>query len=252
MLKPLLLSALLMSAPVLAAQIAAYAPVEAPYQVLDSQHRPDGFAVTAVRLVLSEVGSNATIDLMPWMRIKATKLHLPNQLIFTVYRNRETEHSYKWVGAIVPFRIFVYRLKSRPDITMSDVQSLAKYKIGVVRGGGRFQYLSDKGLGKSLDVASSDESNIRKFFAGRIDILLEDPIMLRFAAGLYGIDPAKAEIIAELTDIAGEGHLAFTLGTPDSVVQSYAAALKKVQAGPAYADLLKQYGIIRVGQRGQR
>ena len=248
----MLLAGLLLSAPVLAAPIGAYAPVEAPYQVLDRQHRPDGFAVAAVRLVLSEVGSDATIDLMPWMRIRATKLHLPNQLIFTVYRNRETEHSYKWVGAIVPFRIFVYRLKSRPDIVVSDVQSMAKYKIGVVRGGGRFQYLSDKGLAKSLDLASSDESNIRKFFAGRIDILLEDPVMLRFAAELYGIDPTKAEIISELTDIAGEGQLAFTLGTPDSVVQSYAAALKKVQAGPAYANLLKRYGIVRVGERAQR
>lgn len=241
-----------MSAPVLAAPIGAYAPVEAPYQLLDSRQRPDGFAVQVVRMVLREVGSEARIELMPWMRIRATKLPLPNQLIFTVYRNRDTENAYKWVGAIVPFRILVYRLKSRPDITMTDVRSLAKYKIGVVRGGGRFQYLSDKGMGKSLDLASSDESNIRKFFAGRVDILLEDPVMLRYAAKLYGIDPAKAEIISELTSIAGEGQLAFTLGTPDALVQSYTAALKKVQGGQDYADLLKQYGIARVGQAIER
>lgn len=250
--KSMLLAGLLLTAPSLAAPIGAYAPVEAPYQMLDSQQRPDGFAVAVVRLVLREVGSDATIELLPWMRIRAIKLQLPNQLIFTVYRNLYTEHSYKWVGSIVPFRIFVYRLKSRPDISMSDVHGLAKYKIGVVRGGGRFQYLSDKGMGKSLDLASNDESNIRKFFAGHVDILPEDPIMLRYAAKRYGIDPARAEIIFELTDIAGEGQLAFTLGTPDALVKSYTAALKKVQAGQAYADLLKQYGIARVGQRIQR
>lgn len=248
--KSLLLAGLFLSAPLWAAPVGVYAPVEAPYQVLDSQQRPDGFAVAVVRLVLGELGSDARIELMPWLRIRTTKLQLPNQLIFTVYRNRDTEHSYKWVGAIVPFRIFVYRLRSRQDIRMSDVYSLAKYHIGVVRGGGRFQYLSDKGLGKSLDLASSDESNIRKFFAGRTDILLEDPVMLHYAAGLYGIDADKAEIISELTDLAGEGQLAFTLGTPDSLVERYAAALIKVQAGQAYADLLKRYGIARVHHRG--
>lgn len=252
MLRSLSFAGLFLSAPLWAAPVGVYAPVEAPYQVLDSQQRPDGFSVAVVRLVLSEVGSDARIELMPWMRIRSTKLQLPNQLIFTVYRNRDTEHSYKWVGAIAPFRIFVYRLKTRPDISISDVYSMAKYHIGVVRGGGRFQYLSDKGMGKSLDLAASDESNIRKFFAGRVDILLEDPVMLHYAAGLYGIDADKAEIISELTDLAGEGHLAFTLGTPDSMVQSYAAALVKVQAGQAYADLLKRYGIARVAQRGQR
>jgi len=250
--KSILLVGLLLSAPLSAVPIGAFAPVEAPYQMLDSQQRPDGFAVGVVRLMLNEVASDAKITLMPWMRIKATKLQLPNQLIFTVYRNPDTEHSYKWVGAIVPFRVFIYRLKSRPDIAISDVQSLAKYKIGVVRGGGRFNYLSDKGMGKSLDLAPSDESNLRKFFAGRVDILPEDPVMLRYAAKLYGIDSAKAEVISELTDIAGEGHLAFTLGTPDALVQTYAAALKKVQAERAYANLLKQYGIARVGPRTQR
>lgn len=248
----LFIAGILLSAPLLAAPLGVYAPIEAPYQLLDSQQRPDGFAVAVVRLVLREVGADAKIELMPWMRIKSTRLALPNQLIFTVYRNRDTEHSYKWVGAIVPFRIYVYRLKSRPDITVTDVSSLANYTVGVVRGGGRFQYLSGKGISKNLDIASSDESNIRKFFAGRIDILLEDPVMLRYATKLYGLDPNKAEIVSELTEIAGEGYLAFTLATPDPVVRSYVAALEKVQAGQAYADLLKQYGLARVGHRLQR
>ena len=248
--KSLLLAGLFLSAPLWAGPVGVYAPVEAPYQVLDSQQRPDGFAVAVVRLVLSELGSDAKIELMPWMRIRTTKLQLPNQLIFTVYRNRETEYSYKWVGAIVPFRVFVYRLRSRPVISAKDVYSLAKYNIGVVRGGVRFQYLMDKGMGKSLDLASSDESNIRKFFAGRVDILLEDPVMLHYAAGRYGFDVDKAEIISELTDLAGEGQLAFTLGTPDTLVQRYSAALTKVQAGQAYTDLLKRYNIGRVHHSG--
>lgn len=246
---PLFLAGLLLSAPLVAAPVGVYAPVEAPYQLLDSRQRPDGFAVAVVRLVLHEVGSDAPIELMPWMRIRATKLGLPNQLIFTVYRNRDTEHDYKWVGAIVPFRIYVYRLKSRPDIQVSDVASLAKYSVGVVRGGGRYKYLTDKGMSKNLDIAPSDESNMRKFFAGRIDILLEDPVMLRYGARLYGLDAGKAEIVSELTEIAGEGYLAFTPDTPDAVVQTYVAALEKVQASQAYADLLRQYGLVRVGQR---
>jgi polar amino acid transport system substrate-binding protein len=249
---PLFIASLLLCAPLMAAPVGVYAPVEAPYQLLDSQRRPDGFAVKVVRMVLQEVGSDAQIELMPSVRIQATRLSLPNQLIFTEYRNRDTEHQYKWVGAIVPFRIYVYRLKSRPDIQVSDVASLANYSVGVVRGGGRYRYLTHKGMSKNLDTAPSDESNIRKFFAGRIDILLEDPVMLRYAAKLYGFGPAKAEIVSELTDLAGEGYLAFSPGKPDALVQTYTAALEKVQASQAYADLLRQYGLVRAGERNPR
>ncbi|MES3023899.1 MAG: transporter substrate-binding domain-containing protein [Pseudomonadota bacterium] len=238
-----LFGALVLAPSLCAAHVSAYAPSEAPYQYLDAQNRPAGFAVDVVRLVLAEARSEGSIDILPWPRIQQMQMTQADHLIFTVYRNAETEAKYQWVGPIVPFKIFVYRLKSRPDVKADTLATLAKYKIGVVTDGSRYLYFRQKGLYPNLDPAANDELNIRKFFAGRIDVLPEDPTMLAHAAKRYGFDPRQAVKMFELAEMAGEGQLAFTLKTPPATVRKFAAALEKVKAGKAYRDLLTAYGL---------
>jgi polar amino acid transport system substrate-binding protein len=234
----------LLSGKLWATEIGVYAPEEAPYQYLDrSSGQAAGFAVEVVQLVLNEVGSKAPIKLQPWPRIEHYVLVQPNNLIFLAYRNQETEQAYRWVGALVPFKINVYRLKSRQDVQANSIRELSKYRIGVAAQGGRFRYLSEQGLTANLDIANNNESNIRKFFHGRFDLLPEDPTMLLYSTQRFGLDFSQVERLFELTELAGEGYLAFTLGTEDALVSQFARALEKVKSGPAYRDLLLKYGL---------
>jgi polar amino acid transport system substrate-binding protein len=234
----------LLSGKLWATEIGVYAPEEAPYQYLDrSSGQAAGFAVEVVQLVLNEVGSKAPIKLQPWPRIEHYVLVQPNNLIFLAYRNQETERDYRWVGALVPFKIYVYRLKSRQDVQASSIRELSKYRIGVAAQGGRFRYLSKQGLTANLVIANHNESNIRKFFHGRFDLLPEDPTMLLYSTQRFGLDFSQVERLFELTELAGEGYLAFTLGTEDAQVSQFARALEKVKSGPAYRDLLLKYGL---------
>jgi polar amino acid transport system substrate-binding protein len=234
----------LLSGKLWATEIGVYAPEEVPYQYLDrSSGQAAGFAVEVVQLVLNEVGSKAPIKLQPWPRIEHYVLVQPNNLIFLAYRNQETERDYRWVGALVPFKIYVYRLKSRQDVQASSIRELGKYRIGVAAQGGRFRYLSKQGLTANLVIANHNESNIRKFFHGRFDLLPEDPTMLLYSTQRFGLDFSQVERLFELTELAGEGYLAFTLGTEDAQVSQFARALEKVKSGPAYRDLLLKYGL---------
>lgn len=234
----------LLSGRLWAMEIGVYAPEEAPYQYLDSSSgQAAGFVVEVVQLVLNEAGSKAPIKLRPWPRIECCVLEQPNNLIFTVYRNQETELDYRWVGSLVPFKIVVYRLKSRQDVQASSVSELSQYRIGVAAQGGRFRYLSKQGLAANLDIANNDESNIRKFFHGRFDLLPEDPTMLLYSTQRLGLDFTQVERLFELTELAGEGYLAFTLGTEDALVNQFTRALEKVKSGSAYRDLLLEYGL---------
>ncbi|MDP2367358.1 substrate-binding periplasmic protein [Rhodoferax sp.] len=232
------------SANLCATQIGVYAPEEAPYQYIEaSTGQPSGMAVEVVQLVLRELGLDVPVNIEPWPRIQKTRLAQPNNLIFTAYRNQDTETQYRWVGAIVPFRIYLYRLKTRKDVHVAGLADLKRYKVGVVTNGGRFSYLTKHGFAANLEPAKNDELNLRKFFAGRFDVLAEDPTMLQHAAPRYGLDPAQAEKLHELTDLAGEGYLAFTLGTSDALVAQFAKALDKVKAGKAYRELFLKYGL---------
>ncbi len=125
----------------------------------------------------------------------------------------------------------------------SHCSSLGKYRIGVAAQGGRFRYLSKQGLAANLDIANNDESNIRKFFHGRFDLLPEDPTMLLYSTQRFGLDFSQVERLFEITELAGEGYLAFTLGTEDALVSQFTRALEKVKSGSAYRDLLLKYGL---------
>jgi polar amino acid transport system substrate-binding protein len=234
----------LLSGRLWATEIGVYTSEEVPYQYVDGNSgKLAGFGVEVVQLVLKEVGNKAQIQLQPWARIEQYELGKPNNLIFTTFRNQETERNYRWVGPIVPFKINVYRLKSRQDVQASSIRDLGKYKIGVVAKGGRFRYLSKQGLAANLDLANSNESNIRKFFTGRFDLLPEDPTMLSYSTQKFGLDMRQVEMLFELTEMAGNGYLAFTLGTEDALVSQFTRALERVKSGPAYRGLLLKYGL---------
>ncbi|WP_269530914.1 ABC transporter substrate-binding protein [Chitinimonas sp. BJYL2] len=226
-----------------AKEIEVYASEQASYQYQGADGEASGFVAELVRLVLKEAGVKSRIQIMPWPRVQATKRNRPNTLFFTVYRNKMTEGQYRWVGKVVKYKIHAYRLKSRKHISVSKPEDFARYSVGVLRDGGRWRYLIDHGLQMSVDIAPNDEVNIRKFFGGRIDILLEDPIMLKHTAKRLGLDFHQAEKIYEIPELAGEGYLAFSLTTPDSVVQQFTQALAKAKANPGYRSLMKFYDI---------
>ena len=69
-----------------------------------------------VEEILKRIKINYKLGIYPWARAYQVAQDAPNVLIYSTGRNDQRENLFKWVGVIAPFDVYLYRLKSRPDI----------------------------------------------------------------------------------------------------------------------------------------
>lgn len=133
-----------------------------------------GFATELLRSVLAQAGLEADFEVLPWSRAYRMALARPDAILYSLVRTEERETLFRWIGPISKRRIFLFRRKERLDVRLKDLNDAHRYRIGVVREMAATQDLIRQGfsLDAELDNTSSDESNVRKLFANRVDLIL--------------------------------------------------------------------------------
>ncbi|WLQ12335.1 transporter substrate-binding domain-containing protein [Hahella aquimaris] len=188
-----------------------------------------GMATEVVKAVLAKSGvSISSFRVFPWARAYKLAQTEPNTLIYSIARSPEREPLFKWVGEIAPFRVNLYKLKSRTDINISSLEDAKRYIVG-----GEYQdikqgYLVKQGfeVGKNIVLMPEDELNIRMLFAKRIDLIPFSEFSLPIMLKQEGFSPAEVENVLTLDDISYNLYMACSLETPDVTVDSLRRALQ--------------------------
>jgi polar amino acid transport system substrate-binding protein len=223
--------------------------IEPPYQIQEKDRPLTGVSIELVRMMLKEAGVDPKIQVYPWARAYSMALRLENVMLFSILRNPPREKLFKWVGALHPFHVYLYRMKDRPDIIVNTLDDAKKYRIGVLMDDSRNIFLRSQGFGENLEEVTLDSQNIKKLFLGRIDILPSDPIVLSYWFKVMNNDPMslqkydmkKVERIFHVAGADGENYVAMSMQTDDRVVEHFRRALNRVKAGPQYQRLLDRY-----------
>jgi len=189
----------------------------------------EGIAVERVKQVLEKLGLNLPIAVYPWARAYETAKKVPGTLIFSMARSKERENTFKWVGTIVDFHVNVYRLKSRPDVKIRQLEDIKNYRIGALNKDIKGNYLRSRGI--SPVVYASEELGIRMLVRGRIDLMPIDANSFDYRINRLGYARDQFEEVLTLTDISHPLYMAFSKNTPDAVVEAFKAALKEVRPG---------------------
>jgi len=151
---------------VLAVATGEYAPFTDP-------SAPDGGIVNRrIRQIAEAAGYEVEFRYMPWMRaLEQTRSARFAATSFWYYKeDREAEFIH--VGPVVRDRVVFFR---RSDVDMPDwsrLEDLGGLTVGAVSGytyTTEFWDLADAGL-LNVEIAQSDEANLRKLLAGRIDV----------------------------------------------------------------------------------
>lgn len=142
----------------------------APLNYLDDDG-PQGFSVELLRLMTAQAGIRLRLQVLPWPRAVQLAETSPHGVLFSLTRTPEREARFQWVGPIAQRRILLYRLASRTDLTMSQLDELGGARIGVVRDSAADRELQAAGLkpGLQLEQGLDDAANVRKLLAGRMD-----------------------------------------------------------------------------------
>lgn len=132
-----------------------------------------GFSVELLRLMAAQAGLGLELQVLPWARAVQMAEANANSVLFSLTRTPEREAQFQWVGPITRRRILIYRLASRSDLQMQQLDELGGARIGVVRNSAADRSLQAAGLrpGIELEQGLDDATNMRKLLAGRMEYI---------------------------------------------------------------------------------
>ncbi len=192
-----------------------------------------GFNVELMQAMAAQAGLQLELEYLPWKRAQAEALAQPDLLLFGATRNAARENKYSWVVKLLDVeRVFV--------TTGAPVNSFAEAEtLGAI--GARSVYakeLDEMGWG-NVEMASTDQANLRKLQAGRVDAIYGLARRSMFEWQQLGY-PAS-DLTVGGTVKTSEIWLAAHPDYPKATAEKLAAALAAVQANGTYDALYDKY-----------
>lgn len=201
-----------------------------PFNYTNPQGEIVGRSTEVVKSVLAQANIDYTLHSYPWMRALHLAKTQPNVMIYSIYKNTERENWFQWVCPLIPaVKIYVYRLRSRPDVKMNNIGEATHYKTGSNKNDSSHKYLLKHGFvaGMNLDLTNDSAATIRKFVAGRLDFLMQTEYSMITQLDSIGMEYNEVEkLFAVREHEFGAPCLAFSLDTPKAVVEQVRAILQ--------------------------
>lgn len=213
-----------------------------PYSLTQGE-RIEGLSTEVVRAIFREAGHQPEIRLMSWARAYESARTTPGTLIYSISRTRERENLFAWIGIIAPYDVGLFALASRSDIQARPLNELTHLRVGQVRGTSIVPWFERAGFvpGKNLDLGNSHEAYIRKLFAGRIDLLPTNRLMIQYMLSKLGLPPTALREIMPLPEISSEGlWLAAHPKTDPQLIARLRTALEQVRASGEYQRIINR------------
>ena len=141
----------------------------------------DAYDTIVTREVVKQAGYIPELKVAPWARCLAMIKNGDADVLGNVYLKEERKQFMHYSEeAVFNFKQFLYVKKSKEFSFDGDIYSLAPYKIGTRIG---FSYGSefDKAAkNKALQIRplSDTHKNMKKLIAGRVDMIIENPMNL--------------------------------------------------------------------------
>jgi polar amino acid transport system substrate-binding protein len=220
-----------------AQEVAIITEENPPFSFL-KEGEPTGAATAVVQEIMRRLDLENPILVLPWARSYKRLQTEANIGLFLTARTPEREAQFQWVGPLYTVRtVFYARTGSGLKIeSMEDakkVGSIATYKDDY-----REQILISENF-SNIDSSKNPQSNLRKLISGRVDLWISDNIISPRIAAHAGIDPDAIEEVFEVR--VTNTYIAFSLNTPESVVDAWQATLDQMKADGAFWWLSRKW-----------
>lgn len=204
-----------------------------------------GMATEVVRAVLEEAGEQAQIQSMPWARAYDIALNTENVLIYSIARTPQREAMFKWVGIIAPTRWYLFSLPGM-KFDLQSLEDARRYQIATVKEDVGEQYLIEQGfaIGRNLQSSNRYEHNYEKLKAGRVDLWISNELNAHYLVRMASGNPDETAVPQlSLDDLGGANGLcmAFSLNTPDELVDRFKQALQRIREDGRYAAIAARW-----------
>ena len=218
---------------------------ELPPYNMTQDGRGTGMSTEVVQAVLKEVGISAPIQFMPWARAYDIALNSENVLIYSITRTPQREMLFKWVGDIAPMRWYLFA-RAGSNIHLASLDDARKYQVAAVKEDAGEQYLLSQGfvIGRNLQSSNKYQYNYDKLKLGRADLWISLELSALHLIRNAGEEPEKSVVrVLSLPGLDGEHglNMAFSLKTPDALVERFRKGLQSIRRNGTYDAILKKW-----------
>lgn len=200
----------------------------APYNYTENG-KLKGISVDIVEAVMEATNRRFKILVLPTMRSTATLRAEPKTIMFSLFRTKEREALYQWVGPLIEESIFPYRLRQQGPLprTWDDLRTASRITTRV--DGLVVRQLQAQGVANLDPVAIESEQLYKMLFLGRAEIIVGDTDTgVRYYTEKLGYDPSALEKVP-VEVVRSALYIAFSLDCERELVSSWSSALKTLK-----------------------
>ena len=121
--------------------------------------RLQGIVLNIANELASRLDLDLQVEVVPWTRALLVAKNEPSIMAFSVARIPERERNYYWIGPVASNEEWLFKLKSRSDITIKSLDDVSHYLVGDVAGSASIPTLEK--LRIKVDTAPSMQSNCK-------------------------------------------------------------------------------------------
>lgn len=189
-----------------------------PYSAVDPDGRASGYSVDLARELLQRAGVGAHFEFTSWARVLLRARNEANVLVGAIVRLPERESQFHWLGQIAWRRGTLFRLRARPDVQIHVLADAQAYRIAVIKDDVSERELLSLGFdARQLDRSADYPSLLRKFFAGRCELIAVNQALAPTLLRQFGFDPALIEPVLKFSE--SRPSIAVSLATPEPLRQ---------------------------------
>ena len=201
-----------------------------------------GFVSALSRAAFERAGYQAGLEFMPWARAMLEVEQGDRDVVLGAYYTEDRAETFLFSDEIHTTRV---GLVARRDTGISEFRSLRDlqdYTIGYGRGWATSEAFDEA---EYLDKEAADNNvlNVRKLYAGRIDMIAMNFDRFRRIAKEEGFDPAEAVFLSPALQSSGL-YLMVSRTIPDGekLVDDFNRGLAKIRADGRYGRIMEKLG----------
>lgn len=198
-----------------------------------------GLSVEIVNAILKKLTYNQKILIRPWARAYRKTLSGPNQILFSMARNKERELLFKWVGPLVSDKVYFYKKRASSIQIKTMLDAKRVNRILLTREFPEYNYLHSLGF-TNLNETVTPIQNFKMLMKDRGELVPMGELAVPETLKKAGINARLIKRTnVKLYEV--QLYIAFSKDISDREIKKWQEALDFIKSSGEYEKILRKY-----------
>ena len=202
-----------------------------------------GFITALSKAAFTAGGHRAEIQFMPWARAMLEVEQGDRHVLMGAYYSDQRAEKYIYTDRLYATRVGLVALTDLGLTEFDSLRDLTDYTIGYGRGWATTEEF-DSAEYLDKEVADNNVLNVRKLYAGRIDMIAMNFDRFQRIAEDEGFDAERAVFLTPALKESGlYNMISPALENPQEIADAFNRGLREIRENGRYEEILADFGL---------